>query len=129
MERTAIELLLSVWTENNVKSRLHIVHVADAESLEIIQASKVAGANVTCETTPHNLHFVDTDVPDKSTVHKCKPPIRGEEDRGQLWKALVEDEILDMIASDHAPYAPEDKFIEEGDFMKGKSHEYDIFTL
>ena len=122
MESTAIAMLLDIWKQKQVSSRLHIVHVADAESLPMISQAKQSGMNVTSETTPHNLYFIDTDVPDGSTAHKCKPPIRGAEDRDKIWEAVL-DGTIDVIASDHAPYALEEKAIEEGDFLKAGAEE------
>src|SRR5262249_46367148 len=40
------------------------------------------------------------------------PPIRGRDNREQLWRALAEG-VLDMVASDHSPCTPE---LKRGDF-------------
>ena len=71
-EQRAIKLLLDVWKKGGARSRLHIAHLADSESLPMIMEAKRAGMNVTVETCPQYLYFSDDDIPKRSTVHKCK---------------------------------------------------------
>ena len=71
-EQRAIKLLLDVWKQGGARSRLHIAHLADSESLPMIMEAKRAGMNVTVETCPQYLYFSDDDIPKRSTVHKCK---------------------------------------------------------
>ena len=114
-ERRAISSLLEAW--GSASSRLHIVHLSDAISLGAIGEARRAGANVTVETAPHYLYFSEDDIPMGSTLHKCAPPIRTEENREALWEAVL-DGSIDMIASDHSPAPPEEKEIDSGDFLK-----------
>ena len=70
-EQRAIKLLLDVWKEKAASSRLHIAHLADAESLPMIIDAKRSGMNVTVETCPQYLYFTEDEIPDRSTLHKC----------------------------------------------------------
>ena len=116
-ERRAIEMLLDIWATERPASRLHIVHIADSESLPLVADAKRAGMNLTVETCPQYLYFSEDEVPDGSTAHKCKPPIRTAADRDALWRAVIDGDI-DMIASDHAPYSPPEK---AGNFLEASA--------
>ena len=117
-EKNAVQVLIDIWEKTRASSRLHIVHVSDAETVEMItDAKKNKGLNITLETAPHYLYFSEDDIPIGSTLHKCAPPIRSEVNREALWDALL-DRKIDMVASDHSPAPPEDKEIESGDFLK-----------
>ena len=116
MERDAIELLLDTWKAQKAKSRLHIVHLADSESLPMLVRAKAAGMNLTVETGPQYLYFAEHEVPRGKTAYKCKPPIRTAADRDALWAGVLSGDV-DIVASDHAPGTPEEKMIESGDFV------------
>ena len=109
-----------------VGGRYHVCHVSTKESVELIREAKKKGLDVTCETGPHYLIFNDEDVAaailsdgnrEVSPAMKPKygigrmkmnPPIRSEEDRKALVEGLL-DGTIDMIATDHAPHALEEK--------------------
>jgi allantoinase len=105
-EHSAIALLVELMRE--FPARVHIVHLSSATSLRIIMRAKDEGLPLTVETCPHYLSFAAEDIPDGATQYKCAPPIRGRNEREQLWRALVDGEI-DLIASDHSPCIPEMK--------------------
>ena len=85
----------------------HVCHVSTKESVELIRQAKAKGLDVTCETTPHYLVFNDTMLQEEGRF-KMNPPIRSEADR-QALLAGIQDGTVDMIATDHAPHAPEEK--------------------
>lgn len=85
--------------------RLHICHVSNMDSVEIIRFYKSRGAPVTAEVSPHHLVFTEDRVGDYDTNAKMKPPLCEEVDRQALIAAL-EDGTIDCIATDHAPHAP-----------------------
>lgn len=115
METAAIEMLLHALGDK--RSKLHIVHVASAKALPLIEAAKAKGALVSAETCPHYLTFAADDIADGATHFKCAPPIRAKPTREALWKAL-ESGVIDMIGSDHSPCPPSMKDPEGGDFGK-----------
>ncbi|MEX2171101.1 MAG: allantoinase AllB [Pirellulales bacterium] len=112
-ERAAIELLISLCRE--YQAPIHIVHLANAESLDLIRAARREGLPLTVETCPHYLHFAAEEIPDGDTRFKCAPPIRSERDRERLWNALAE-RVIDTIGSDHSPCPPIMKSLETNDF-------------
>jgi allantoinase len=112
-ERSAIELLIRLCREFNAP--IHIVHLADSDSLDIIRAARLEGLPLSVETCPHYLHFATEELPDSDTRYKCAPPIRSARDREKLWNALAGGAI-DTIGSDHSPCPPEMKRLNNDDF-------------
>jgi allantoinase len=95
--------------------RIHIVHLATAQALTLLNAARAEGLPITTEACPHHLHFAAEDVADGATLLKCTPPIRGRKNREALWQGLREGSIQ-LIATDHSPCPPEMKRLEEGRF-------------
>lgn len=85
----------------------HVCHISTAESVALIRSAKRAGADVTCETAPHYLYFCDELLEDDGRF-KMNPPIRSAGDRAALLEGIA-DGTIDMIATDHAPHAAEEK--------------------
>jgi allantoinase len=102
-ERSAIEMLVRLmeWCP----TRVHIVHVSSAASLDIVRDARKRGLPITVETCPHYLTFAAEEIPDGATEYKCAPPIRDRNERDALWNALIAGHI-DLIASDHSPCPP-----------------------
>lgn len=88
--------------------RIHVLHVSSARSVELIRRAKAEGVRVTAEVTPHHLVFTDDDLVGYDTNFKVNPPLRTAEDRDAL-RAGVADGTIDVIATDHAPHAVEEK--------------------
>lgn len=88
--------------------RLHLCHLSTARSVELVRAAKAEGVRVTAEVTPHHLVFTDDDLLTYDTNFKMNPPLRVAEDRDAL-RAGVADGTIDVIATDHAPHAIEEK--------------------
>ncbi len=89
-------------------ARLHLCHLSSARSVELVRRAKAEGIRVTAEVTPHHLVFTDEDLAGYDTNLKVNPPIRTAEDRDALRRGLV-DGTIDIIATDHAPHAVEEK--------------------
>lgn len=87
--------------------KYHVCHISCKESVELIRNAKADGVDVTSETAPHYLIFNDMDLKENGNF-KMNPPIRSEEDRQALIKGL-QDDTIDMIATDHAPHSSEEK--------------------
>ncbi len=90
--------------ETNAK--YHVCHISTKEGVRSVSEAKLRGQKVTCEVTPHHLLLVDRDV--SNTNFKMNPPLRGVDDKYALIKALV-DGTIDVIATDHAPHAENEK--------------------
>ncbi|MBQ4160354.1 MAG: dihydroorotase, partial [Clostridia bacterium] len=87
--------------------RYHVCHISTKESVALIREAKARGVDVTCETGPHYLTLCDADVQEEGRF-KMNPPLRSAEDRDALIEGILEGTI-DMIATDHAPHAAEEK--------------------
>ncbi len=113
-ELSAIRLLLALCREFHF--RLHIVHLATSQALDMLRAAKSEGLPVTVETCPHYLHFSSDKIPDGQTPFKCAPPIRGQENREKLWQGLREG-VINLVVTDHSPCPPEMKRLSERNFQ------------
>ncbi len=89
-------------------SRLHVCHVTTAEGVDVIRWAKARGINVTAEATPHHLQLSTSEVIGYDTVYKVNPPLRTDEHIDAIRTALA-DGTIDIVATDHAPHAPQDK--------------------
>ena len=114
MEVQAIRLVIQLASEFDC--HVHIVHLATSKALPLIREAKRKGIPITVETCPHYLYFHAETVPDGNVRYKCAPPIRKEENKLLLLKALTEGWI-DTIGSDHSPAPPAIKQIDTGNFM------------
>ncbi len=88
--------------------RLHIAHVSTEGSVELIRRAKEKGIRVTAEVTPHHLTLTEERVIDYNTNAKVNPPLRTQRDIRALIKGLKEN-VIDIIATDHAPHTEADK--------------------
>jgi dihydroorotase len=92
----------------HVGARLHICHVSTAGSVDIIRWAKQRGVRITAEVTPHHLLLTDALAESYDPVFKVNPPLRTDADVRALRAALAEG-VVDIVATDHAPHATEDK--------------------
>jgi dihydroorotase len=92
-------------------ARVHILHVSTAGSVELIRRGKRRGALVTGEACPHHFTLTDRCLRSFDSNYKMAPPLRTDADVQALLEGL-RDGTLDVIASDHAPHAPEKKMRE-----------------
>ena len=84
-------------------TRLHMCHVSAKEAVDAVRASRMRGARVSCEVTPHHLWFDDSRL-----QYRVNPPIRKAEDVDALIEA-IKDGTVTCIGTDHAPHTAEDK--------------------
>jgi dihydroorotase len=87
---------------------VHIAHVSTAGSADLIRAAKEDGVHVTAEVTPHHLTLTEDDVLKYGTLAKVNPPLRTKQDTIALLRAL-NDSVIDIVATDHAPHTKADK--------------------
>lgn len=97
-------LTLAEWTG----ARVHIAHHSAADSLYLLRDAKRRGVDVTAETCPQYLLLNTSHMLKIGGVMRLNPPIREARHNQPLWDALL-DGTIDMIATDHAPHAPEEK--------------------
>lgn len=92
-------------------ARLHIAHVSAEGSVELIRRAKEKGLKVTAEVTPHHLTLTEERVIGYNTNAKVNPPLRTQRDIQALIQGL-KDNVIDAIATDHAPHTEVDKLCE-----------------
>ena len=104
----AIMIQRDLELANMIQAKLHVPHVTSAGGAANIRRMKKLNPNITAEVTPHHLFFNDQALLEYNTNFKVAPPIRSENDRKELIKA-VKDGTFDCIATDHAPHTIEEK--------------------
>jgi len=104
----AIMIQRDLELANMIQAKLHVPHVSSAGGAANIRRMKKLNPNITAEVTPHHLFFNDQALLEYNTNFKVAPPIRTEDDRKELIKA-VKDGTFDCIATDHAPHTIEEK--------------------
>ena len=87
---------------------LHIAHISTAGSVDLVRQAKRDGLPVTCEVLPHHFILTDAEVERQGTAAKMSPPLRGDRDVAAMRAGLA-DGTIDLIATDHAPHAAEEK--------------------
>ena len=87
---------------------VNIQHVSAKESVELIRQAKRENPNLHAEATPHHFSLTEEAVLQYGTLAKMNPPLRTEADRQAIIEGL-QDDTLDVIATDHAPHAAEEK--------------------
>lgn len=106
-EISLIERDLQIALETN--AIVNVQHISTKEGVELVRKAKaVPGNRVHAEATPHHIALTEDAVIAKGTLAKVNPPIRTEEDRLAIIEGL-KDGTIDMIATDHAPHAKEEK--------------------
>ncbi|MDF7639129.1 dihydroorotase [Lactobacillus sp. ESL0791] len=86
----------------------HVCHVSTKTSVCLIRMAKKQGINVTCEVAPHHLLLTEDDLVSDDAYYKMNPPLRTKNDQAALIAGLL-DGTIDMIATDHAPHALQEK--------------------
>jgi len=98
------ERLLRIATE--LGRRVHVLHVTTADEIPLLAAAKDVA---TFEITPQHLTLTAPECyDDLGTLAQMNPPIRTKEHRAALWQA-VDQGVVDVIGSDHAPHTLEEK--------------------
>ena len=106
-EISLIERDLQIALETN--AIVNVQHISSKEGVELVRKAKaVPGNRVHAEATPHHIALTEEAVIAKGTLAKVNPPIRTEEDRLAIIEGL-KDGTIDIIATDHAPHAKEEK--------------------
>jgi len=107
--RLAVARLLAASAETG--RAVHILHMNSAEEMELLRALPpgVLGSRVTAELTPqHLLLEAPACYGELGWRAVMNPPIREGVHREALWRAL-EDGMIHILGSDHAPHTVEEK--------------------
>jgi dihydroorotase len=100
---TATRRLLKLARQHG--KRVHVLHITTAEEMELLAASRDLAS---VEVTPQHL-TLDAEAYERiGTRAQMNPPIREARHRDALWRALQQG-VVDVIGSDHAPHTLEEK--------------------
>lgn len=90
-------------------ARLHVFHLSTAKELSLFSNKKpLKDKKITAEVCIHHLWFNDSDYAKKGTFIKWNPAVKTKKDQEALLQAL-KDDLIDVIATDHAPHTKEEK--------------------
>lgn len=109
VEAKAVRRLINIVKRN--RAHVHFCHISTKKGLTAIIDGKKSGMPITCETTPHHLLLNVDDFKHLGTLALTMPPIRQKHHVASLWEA-IRNSWIDILASDHAPHAIEEKKVE-----------------
>ena len=89
-------------------ARLHLAHISTAGSVRMVREAKARGLKVTAEACPHHFTLTEELARGYNTHAKMNPPLRTGQDV-QAIKEGLRDGTIDVIATDHAPHATQEK--------------------
>ncbi len=87
------------------RARIHVLHISTAEEIEFLESAKDVAS---CEATPHHLTLSAEDYARLGTKLQMNPPVREDRHRQAIWRG-VEQGVVDVLGSDHAPHTLEEK--------------------
>lgn len=88
--------------------QLHLCHCSTADSVRMVAEAKRDGLPVTAEVCPHHFIMTTDDITEDDGNFKMNPPLRSKADVEALREGL-KNNIMDVIATDHAPHAEQEK--------------------
>lgn len=86
-------------------ARIHVLHISTAEEIDFLQGHKDVA---TCEATPHHLTLSADEYATLGSLIQMNPPVRDKRHRDGVWKG-VDQGIIDVLGSDHAPHTLDEK--------------------
>jgi dihydroorotase len=96
--------LVAIQFAKKYDSRLHILHISTEKELQLFSNMlPLKDKRITAEVCVHHLHFTAQDYETLGYKIKCNPAIKAPHNKAALWVALNDDR-LDVIATDHAPH-------------------------
>lgn len=89
-------------------ARLHVLHLSTSRELDLFETGPIEGKTITAEACVHHLWFDQSRYADLGSRIKCNPAIKTAADRDGLVQGVCDD-LIDVIATDHAPHTLEEK--------------------
>lgn len=105
----ARDILLAELTGGHV----HVAHISTRNAVDLVRQGKKKGIRVTTEVCPHHFDLTDEEIDKRHFDTNCKmhPPLRSADDVEAMIEGL-RDGTIDVICTDHAPHAIEEKEVE-----------------
>lgn len=88
--------------------KVHILHVSTSGGVDLIRQGIARGIQVSGEACPHHFLLTDQELTRFDSNYKMSPPLRTAKDVAAILEGL-KDNSLSVLATDHAPHAPEKK--------------------
>ncbi len=110
----AREIILAEYED----AQVHFCHGSTKGTVELVALAKKRGIKVTVETCPQYFSLTDKAVLGYNLNAKMNPPLRSEDHVNAVKRAL-HDDVIDVIATDHAPHLLSEKFLEYDDAASG----------
>jgi dihydroorotase len=86
--------------------RVHVLHITTAQEMEFLGNHKDVAS---VETTPHHLTLEAPQCYERlGALAQMNPPVRDAAHRAAIWRGLDQG-IVDVLGSDHAPHTLEEK--------------------
>lgn len=89
-------------------AKLHLCHCSTKDSVRMVKEAKEDGLEVSAEVCPHHFILSTDDIKENDANYKMNPPLREKADVEALRLGL-QDDIMDVISTDHAPHSSEEK--------------------
>jgi dihydroorotase len=100
----ATERLVTLARETN--KRIHVLHISTKQEIEYLREHKDVAS---CEATPHHLTMAAPECYERlGTRAQMNPPVRSADHREGIWYG-IEQGIIDVLGSDHAPHTLDEK--------------------
>jgi len=100
---------MAIELAKKYNTRLHILHISTGKETHLFD-NKISldKKRITAEACVHHLWFSDADYKTKGNFIKWNPAVKTQTDQDEIWKA-INDNRIDILATDHAPHTKEEK--------------------
>jgi dihydroorotase len=100
---TCTKRLIAIAREQ--RARIHVLHISTGEEIAFLAAHKDIAS---VEVTPHHLTLSADEYATLGTKIQMNPPVRDKSHRENIWRGLDQG-VVDVLGSDHAPHTLEEK--------------------
>ena len=87
------------------RAAIHVLHISTGEEMEFLADYKDVA---TVEATPHHLTLDASQYATLGAKLQMNPPVRDSSHRDRIWRGLQQG-VVDVLGSDHAPHTLEEK--------------------
>ncbi len=110
MSRRATAEAVAEWVElHDCGAYLHLAHIATEDEVALVaEALPLWAGRLSMETAPHYLCVAEEALLKFGADAKVNPPLRTPDDNAAIT-AAVRNNTIAIIATDHAPHAPDEK--------------------